>query len=62
MRAKGARHHQVAAALQRRRTGLVEDHVADAEQLRHHRDPEAETAREHGRSYRPHGQRAQARV
>ena len=38
---------QVAAALKRRRMRLLEDHLADAEQRRHHGDAETEAGREH---------------
>ena len=54
-RAKGSRHHRVAAALQRGRAGLIEDHVADAKEFGHHGNPEAEAAREH---HGPHGTNA----
>ena len=50
---------QVAAALQRRRVRLLDDDLADAEQLRHHRDAEAESDGEHRRAQRPRGQRSQ---
>ncbi len=45
--AEPAVDHEVAAAFERGRMRLLEDHVADAEQRRHHRDAEAEPARQH---------------
>ena len=52
-------HHDIAAAAQRRRVRLLDDHFADAEQRHHDRDAEAEAGGEHGRPPRPDGERTQ---
>src|SRR5437868_6539583 len=47
-----------AAALQRRRVRLLENHLTDAEQLHHDADPQTEAGREHRASQGPRGERA----
>ena len=49
----------VAAAFERGRMRLLENHVADAEQRGHHGDAEPEPAREHRRADRTRRQRSQ---
>ena len=58
-RAEPPGDHEIAAALERRRMRLLENHVADAEQRGHHRDAEPEAAGQHRRTNRPRRQRAE---
>jgi hypothetical protein len=58
-RAEAAADHDVAAALERGRMRLLEDHVADAEQGGHHRDAEPEPAGQDRGSHRARRQRTQ---
>ena len=61
-RSERAEDEHVAAARERRRSRLLENHVADAEQRRHDGDAQAESARQHGGANRPDGERSQGKA